>query len=197
MKKPSTVSVRLRAIWGNHNPFATLVIPPTSTRRVESSMKKSTTKRCNPARVHTSTVKKSLATTCSQCLLRNSFRSSFGSAPGLARCRDASECWRSCHVPTRVPDWRVHLDAAVAPVSVFVRHPDHQCLDPRRDSRPSGHSVRTAVVLFGDQLPVPCHQGLGCDDFRDLSQQAPSQFLRLGRKPAALVIAESNSPAAD
>src|SRR5207247_7491277 len=61
----------------------------------------------------------------------------------------------------------------------------------------SGHSVRTAVVLFGDQLPVPCHQGLGRDDFRDLSQQFPSQFLRLGRKPVALVIAESNSPAAD
>ena len=87
MKKPSTGSVRLRAIWVIHNPFATLTIPPTSTRRVESSMKKSTTKRYNPARLHTSTVKKSLATICSQCLLRNSFqvvfrlRSGAGSMP--------------------------------------------------------------------------------------------------------------------
>ena len=33
---------QIAAIWLIHSPFATLAIPPTSTRRVESSMKKST-----------------------------------------------------------------------------------------------------------------------------------------------------------
>jgi hypothetical protein len=39
-----------------------LAIPPTSTRRVDNSMKKRTTKRLNPFDVRTSTVKKSDAT---------------------------------------------------------------------------------------------------------------------------------------
>src|SRR5438876_8264151 len=59
------------------------------------------------------------------------------------------------------------------------------------------HLFPPLSFILSDQLPVPCHQGLGRDDFRDLSQQFPAQFLRLGRKPAALVIAKSNSPAAD
>ena len=48
-----------RAIWLIQRPFATLAIPATSTRRVDSSMKNSAMYRCKPREVHTSTVKKS------------------------------------------------------------------------------------------------------------------------------------------
>src|SRR5262245_25970356 len=56
---PSTASVRLRAICVIHNPSGLFAIPAIWTLRVETSMKKSTTKRVNPEQVQTSTVKKS------------------------------------------------------------------------------------------------------------------------------------------
>jgi hypothetical protein len=58
---------------------------------VDSSMKNSTKKLCQPRRVHTSTVKKSAATISSQCRVRNSFqvvlrlRSGAGSRPWRRR----------------------------------------------------------------------------------------------------------------
>jgi hypothetical protein len=58
-----------------------------STFRVDSSMKKSTTNHCSPRWVHTSTVKKSAAAISCQCRVRNSFhvvfrpRSGTGSIP--------------------------------------------------------------------------------------------------------------------
>jgi hypothetical protein len=67
---------RIREISGDlpiHNPFATCAMPAISTFRVDNSMKNSTTNRCSPRRVHTSTVKKSVATISSQCRFRNSF----------------------------------------------------------------------------------------------------------------------------
>ena len=50
-----------KAIWLIHKPVAELAMPPISTRRVDKSMKNSTTKRVRPEDVQTSTVKKSLA----------------------------------------------------------------------------------------------------------------------------------------
>src|SRR5215831_4816994 len=47
-KNPSTSSVTLRATCVIHRPFALLAIPATSTRRVESSMKKRMTNRLSP-----------------------------------------------------------------------------------------------------------------------------------------------------
>src|SRR5215469_12765043 len=100
---PSSESVRFRAIWLIHNPFADGAIPATSTLRVARSMKNRTTNRCKPRRVHTSTVKKSVATIISQCLLRNSchvvfrFRSGAGSIP--CRCRIAAIVLRASLCP--------------------------------------------------------------------------------------------------
>ena len=74
-----------------HRPFAVAAIPAISTRRVARSIKNSTRNRCSPRRVQTSTVKKSAATTNSQCRLRNSFqvvfqlRSGTGSMPCRSR----------------------------------------------------------------------------------------------------------------
>jgi hypothetical protein len=62
IKKPATSSLRLRATYAFHNPFAWATIPAISTRRVERSISNSTTYRVNPFHVHTSIVKKSAAT---------------------------------------------------------------------------------------------------------------------------------------
>jgi len=67
-------SVRLRAIWSIHNPFALPAMPATSIFRVDSSIKKRTMNPCSPLWVYTSTVKKSAATISSQCRVRNSFQ---------------------------------------------------------------------------------------------------------------------------
>ena len=56
VSNPSTASVRFLPIWLIHRPFALVAMPAISTSRVDSSMKKSTTNRCSPRRVHTSTL---------------------------------------------------------------------------------------------------------------------------------------------
>src|SRR3954447_6441637 len=79
-------------------------MPPSSTLRVDKSMKKSTRNRCSPLRVHTSTVKKSAATISFQCRARNSFqvvlrfRSGAGSIP--CRSRMAAMVLRAVLVQT-------------------------------------------------------------------------------------------------
>ena len=64
-------------------------MPAISTLRVDNSMKNRTMNRCNPRRVHTSTVKKSAATISSQCCVRNSFQVVFRirSGAGSIPCR--------------------------------------------------------------------------------------------------------------
>src|SRR5215472_3742714 len=74
-----------------HSPFALLATPPIWIRRVESSMRKRTINRCRPFGLQTSMVKKSDATICSQCRVRNScqvvfrLRSGAGSMPWAFR----------------------------------------------------------------------------------------------------------------
>lgn len=73
-----------------NKPFAACAMPAISTLRVDKSMNR-TRNRCNPRRVHTSTVKKSAATIWPQCRDRNSFhvvfrfRSGAGSSPCRSR----------------------------------------------------------------------------------------------------------------
>lgn len=57
-----------------NSPLAVSAIPAISTRRVDSSMKNSTTNRRKPGLVHTSTAKISVATISSQCRPKNSFQ---------------------------------------------------------------------------------------------------------------------------
>ena len=59
------------------------------------------------------------------------------------------------------------------------------------------HAIGTAVIFLGDQFPMPRQQRFRCDDFCDLRQKAPAQFLGEDGKPPPLVIAESKSLGSD
>jgi len=89
-------------------------MPAICTLRVDNSIKNSTMYRCSPRRVHTSTVKKSAATSRSQCWLRNSFhlvfrlRSGAGSIPCRSRISAIVLRARSCprlDQPLRPKGW--------------------------------------------------------------------------------------------
>src|SRR5437660_8309159 len=137
-------------------------MPAISTLRVDNSMKNSTMNRCSPRRVHTSTLKKSAATISSQCRLRNSFqvvfrlRSGAGSIP--CRSRISAIVLRAIACPRL---GQCALDPPIAPILVLRCESDHQLLDIDGCSRTPRSALRSAVVLVGDQLPMPGQQGLG------------------------------------
>ena len=72
-----------------HSPFAVLAIPAIWTFAVQSSMQNRTMNRCSPRLVHTSTLKKSVATTTPNAGSETPSTSYFGSAPvlGSMPCR--------------------------------------------------------------------------------------------------------------
>jgi hypothetical protein len=89
------------------------------------------------------------------------------------------------------------LDPQVSPVPVFLGETQNERGDIHRRSRSSRCTVRAAIVLLGDQLPIPSQQGFRRDDCRDLCQNLPAQLLRLCRKATALIIAVPDSAIAD
>src|SRR2546425_11935881 len=171
LTNPSTSSVRLRAICVTHSPFALLAIPPISTPRVDSSMKKRMTNRWSPLGLHTSIVKKSLATICCQCLSRNSFQV----------CLTAAFWGRFDAMPFQDAGDRVvrqkvtqigkrSLNPPVTPGSILFGHPDNQVCDFLGRSPSSRGSKRTAIIFLREQFSVPRQQSLGSDDAGHLRQ---------------------------
>jgi hypothetical protein len=65
------------------------------------------------------TVKKSQATICSQCLVRNSFQVVLRLRCGAAQCHTVSESWQKYSVPARGLDWPVLLGCAGGPSPGF------------------------------------------------------------------------------
>jgi len=55
----------------------------------------------------------------------------------------------------------------------------------------------TAIILLGNQLPVPSQQRLRSHDCCDLTKQSSAQFLRFGCQSTALIIAKSHSAGAN
>ena len=47
------------------------------------------------------------------------------------------------------------LNPPITPSTVFSGHTNNEVRNLRRSRGPSGRSVRTAIVLLGDQLPMP------------------------------------------
>jgi hypothetical protein len=66
-----------------------------------------------------------------------------------------------------------------------------------RRSRSSRCTARAAVILLGNQLPMPSHQRCRRDDCPDMFQNCPAELLRLGCEAAALAIRESHPPIPD
>jgi hypothetical protein len=50
-----------------------------------------------------------------------------------------------------------------------------------------------AVVFPGDQVAMPGEQGVGAHKGSDLTENSPTQVLRLGRQSHALIVGESQS----
>ena len=66
------------------------------------------------------------------------------------------------------------LDPPIAPIPVLLCESNHQLLDIEGCSRTPRPALRSAVVLVGNQLPMPGQQGLGRDNGGDLRQKPPS-----------------------
>ena len=71
------------------------------------------------------------------------------------------------------------LDSApwIAPIITIPGlfcHSDHPSLDLPRGARSPRSALATAVVLLGDQFPMPSQPGLACDNGSDLRQNLPS-----------------------
>ena len=88
------------------------------------------------------------------------------------------------------------LNAAVAPARVVGCHPDDELADLLHDAWPAD-AVRRVGPLGRDQAAVPAHDGVGRDDGRDLGKETAAQNLALRGEAAALVIRESEPPAAE
>jgi hypothetical protein len=110
---------------------------------VDSSMKNSTRKRCNPLRVQTSMVKKSAATfSASSAGLGTLSASSSGSALALVPCHAASEYWRRSlgDSVTEIGEQAEHVP--VGPIPILLCHANYQSLDLRRCAAVPAHAEK-------------------------------------------------------
>jgi hypothetical protein len=151
-------SVTFLATWVIHKPLATKVMPAISTLRVDNSIK-SNMQRCSPLRVHTSTVKKSAATSTPQCWARNSFP---GSLLHSFRRRLNAVPFQDCGdraASQFVPQIRERaFDPTITPIAAFPRHAHHQCFELSYGAWSSRRVPATAIVFLSDQFPLPGQQ---------------------------------------
>ena len=84
-------------------------------------------------------------------------------------------------------------DARVAPRRVLLRHADDERRDVRLRARATGTSLLRAVVLVGDQEPVPAQDRIGCHDAGDVGETPPAEGLPFHGEPASLVVGEANA----
>ena len=66
------------------------------------------------------------------------------------------------------------LDPRVAPVTILGRHPDDQLPNLGRHRWPAGPAPVMAVVLLGDQVPMPGEQGVRAHNGPDLPEHPPT-----------------------
>ena len=82
-------------------------------------------------------------------------------------------------------------DARVPPRWILDRHPHHEVGHLAWRYRPASTSVGAAVVLPGNQPPVPAENRVGCDDAGDLRQNPPAEFLASHRESTALGVGQA------
>jgi hypothetical protein len=82
------------------------------------------------------------------------------------------------------------LDPRVALQRILARHPHHEVRDLSGRHRAASTSLRTAVVLLGDQPPVPTEDRVRSDDTGHLHQYAPPKSLAAHRESTALGVGE-------
>ena len=82
-------------------------------------------------------------------------------------------------------------DARVPPRWILDRHPHHEVGHLAWRYRPASTSVGAAVVLPGNQPPVPAENRVRRDDAGDLRQNPPAEFLASHRESAALGVGQA------
>ena len=82
------------------------------------------------------------------------------------------------------------LDSRVAPQRILARHPHHEVSDLSDRHRAASTSSRTAVVLLGDQPPVPAEDRVRGHDTGDLHQRASAELPATHRESTALGVCE-------
>ena len=82
-------------------------------------------------------------------------------------------------------------DARVPPRWILDRHPHHEVGHLAWRYRPASTSVGAAVVLPGDQPPVPAENRVRRDDAGDLRQHPPAEFLASHRESTALGVGQA------
>ena len=76
-------------------------------------------------------------------------------------------------------------DPRVAPSRILDGHPHNQLGTHLRRQRPTATATGTAVVLLGNQSPIPTQNGVRCDDASYLRQDPSAEFLpAYGKTPA-------------
>ncbi len=85
------------------------------------------------------------------------------------------------------------LDATVAPTGVLPRHLEHQVNHLLLGPGAPRSTAPGAVVLPGDQAPVPAQDGLGSDDASDLFKDLAAQDLAFDSEAATLIIAQTEA----
>ena len=80
---------------------------------------------------------------------------------------------------------------------VLLCHAQDKVADPAVDSQASGTTVGAAIVLLGDELPVPAQDRVGGDDAGDLAKGPSAQGLALGGKATPLRLGEAKTPSSE
>ena len=82
-------------------------------------------------------------------------------------------------------------DARVPPRWILDRHPHHEVGRLAWRYRPASTSAGAAVVLPGNQPPVPAENRVRRDDAGDLRQNPPAEFLASHRESTALGVGQA------
>src|SRR5215471_13409344 len=72
------------------------------------------------------------------------------------------------------------LDSPIAPIPVFLCHPDHQSLELARRPRPPWSALASAVVFLSNQSAMPSQQSFRRDERGHFSQQLATDTSRSG-----------------
>ena len=126
----------------------------------------------------TSTVKRSAAARPSKCVCRNVFqgvrwfRSGAGASPWS--CKIRLTVFRAMLWPRLASAPRIRR---VAPRRILTRHPCDEFGHRPGCHRSSPTPASTAIVLLGDQTPVPAENRVRRDDAYHLTQDPPAECL--------------------
>ena len=88
-------------------------------------------------------------------------------------------------------------DPHVAPPGILQGHSGDEFRELAWCHRPASTSASTAVVLPGDQPAEPAENRVGCDNPGHLAQALASEQLAPDCKTTALIIRETQTPAAE